>query len=53
MRKGAVALWKLVRRKGGFDVTVEPFARMPTRAAIEREVSDIGRFLGAEVRLSS
>lgn len=48
---GAVALWKLVRRKGGFDLRIEPFARLPARSAIQREVADIERFLGAEVSL--
>jgi hypothetical protein len=49
---GAVALWKLVRRKDGYEVVLEPFARLPARAAIEREVADVGRFLEADVSLS-
>lgn len=49
---GAVGLWKLTRTKGGYEVTIEPFARLPSRSAIEHEVADIRRFLEAEVLLS-
>ena len=48
-----VAMWKLVRRKDdGFDLVLEPFARLPARSLIEREVADIGRFLGTSVNLA-
>lgn len=45
----AVALWKLVRRGKGLEVRIDPLGRLPAGSAIQREVADIGRFLGAEV----
>ena len=47
----AAGMWKLRRRTGGFNVEVRPLTRLPARSAIERETSDLGRFLGAEVSL--
>jgi hypothetical protein len=47
----AVARWRLQRRKNGFTIEIEPFGRLPARAAIEREAADIARFLGAGVSL--
>lgn len=48
----AVGIWKLQRRRDGFSVAVRPLGRLPARAAIQREVADIARFLGAEVSLA-
>jgi hypothetical protein len=48
------AAWKLVRERGGpAVVAVEPFRRLPkgSRAALEREAGDVGRFLGIETEL--
>jgi DNA glycosylase AlkZ-like len=47
----AVGMWKLQRRAGGFDVEVRPLGRLPAKSAIQREVDDLSRFLGAEVSL--
>jgi hypothetical protein len=47
----ALGMWKLRRRGGGFEVEVRPLGRLPARSAIQREVADLGRFLGAEVSL--
>jgi len=46
-----VATWRLNRRGGGFGVALEPLSRLPARSAIQREVADVGRFLGSEVTL--
>ncbi len=47
----AVGMWKLRRRTGGFEVDLRPLARLPARSALQREVEDLSRFLGAEVSL--
>ena len=50
----AVGRWRAERRREGLRVTVEPFAGLPPRAVggIEREVADIGRFLGTAAELA-
>jgi hypothetical protein len=49
----AAGTWRMRRRRGPVDVLVEPFGTLPdgARPALEREVADLGRFLGAETRL--
>jgi hypothetical protein len=34
-------------------VDLEPFRRLPARAAIAAEAADVGRFLGLDLRLAS
>jgi hypothetical protein len=48
----AVARWNLFKRRGGLDVRLEPFGRLPGRPAIEREIADIARFLETDVALT-
>ncbi|HEV3462457.1 MAG TPA: winged helix DNA-binding domain-containing protein [Actinomycetota bacterium] len=51
-----VGTWRARRAGGGLDVTVEPFGDGLPRGSgpgLEEEAADIGRFLGAEVRLAA
>lgn len=48
-----LATWGRARRGGRVEVRVAPFAPLPEAVApgLEREVADLGRFLGTEARL--
>ncbi len=45
--------WRAERRRGGLEVAVTPFGRLPRGAAgdLRREAADVGRFLGLPARL--
>jgi hypothetical protein len=49
-RGAAVGTWTARRRGGRIEVAVEPFGRVPARAAraLEREAADVARFEGLE-----
>ncbi|MHB1005388.1 MAG: winged helix DNA-binding domain-containing protein [Chloroflexota bacterium] len=50
----AAGSWRTEKRRESLLVTVEPFAELPSKVGedIEREVADIGRFLGVEAELA-
>jgi hypothetical protein len=49
----AFGTWRIERRGAAIEVIVEPYDRLPRGVGpgLEREVADIGRFLGAESSL--
>jgi hypothetical protein len=50
----AAGTWRRKRRRGGFDIVVEPFETLDATVtrAIEDSVADLGRFLEVDTRLS-
>jgi hypothetical protein len=49
----AFATWRMERAPGSMDVVVEPFDRVPrrSRAGLEAEVADLGRYFGVDATL--
>jgi hypothetical protein len=52
-RGRACATWRVAGSGKRRTVELEPFRRLPARAAIAAEAADVGRFLGIELRLAS
>ncbi len=50
----AAGTWRILRRSKALEIVVEPFEVLSpaVRAGLEEEANDIGRFLGAEARIS-
>jgi hypothetical protein len=52
-RGRACATWRVAGSGKRRTVDLEPFRRLPARAAIAAEAADVGRFLGLDLRLAS
>ncbi|MGH2710433.1 MAG: winged helix DNA-binding domain-containing protein [Actinomycetota bacterium] len=48
----ATGLWRLTRKGTGFNLSLEPLEGLPSRASITREVADLSRFLGQDVKFA-
>jgi hypothetical protein len=48
----ASGVWRLAKRGTGFDLSLEPLDKLPSRQAIQQEVADLSRFLDAKVALT-
>ena len=48
----ASGVWRLAKRGTGFDLSVEPLDKLPSRQSIQQEVADVSRFLDAKVSLT-
>jgi hypothetical protein len=48
----ASGVWRLTKRGTGFDLSVEPLDKLPSRQSIRQEVDDLARFLDVDVKLA-